>query len=103
MNLRLLPDYECYPTWVVTAEGSRDISPSDLPISSELASRLMLWQARYDATLLHADPARSGFPTPLDEAAFDADGRDLWRLLRGELGPDVVVTYYSVLEGRHLR
>ena len=95
MKIRLMPDYDCYPLWVVTSDGVRNIAPDELPISDTLRQSLLAWAARYDSTLRRDDPASSGFESRQAELEFDNTGRALGASLRAELGTRVEVVYFS--------
>lgn len=85
-RLRLMADYGCHPLWGTAADEIGDVDPSGLPISAGLAAALAAWAAAYDATSNPDDPIASGFPSEVAAAAFRAQGIDLARRLREELG-----------------
>jgi hypothetical protein len=86
--IRLMADYDCWPTWV--DETSRNIDPTSLPITRRLAEQLAAWAARYDASLDRSDPPSSRLPDPQQ---FVADGRLLAELLGRELAGIASVHY----------
>ncbi len=96
MKLRLMADYECYPTWALQplAPGL-NIAPAQLPISESLQRELNAWAALYDETLDRDDPVSSGFASSEQEDAFEQTGLRLADALRSELGPASEVTYVS--------
>ncbi|HEC1651981.1 TPA: hypothetical protein R1156_003968 [Yersinia enterocolitica] len=93
-KIKLMADYQCHPLWDVSPEDYRDISPEELPISSELKYRLREWAERYDAILNINDPASSGFESKEEEKQFIEDGHKLVRLLQEELGDSYNITYH---------
>lgn len=90
-----MPDYECFPLWETLSDGSRNLSPDELPISAELKQRLRAWAQRYDETLRRDDPASSGFASEEQEHDFESEGLRLWSALRAELGALATVAYFS--------
>ena len=96
--LKVSADYQCYPLWDATPGEFGNIDPRDLPISSELAVRLINWARRFDATLNEDDPVSSGFNSNEDEIEFCNEGRELEKLLQIELGVE-----YSVILGAQLK
>lgn len=86
--IRLMADYDCWPTW--DDETSRNIDPTSLPITRRLAEQLAAWAARYDASLDRSDPPSSRLPDPQH---FVADGRLLAELLARELAGIASVQY----------
>ena len=108
--LKLVTDYHCAPLWLdSTSSLWRDtdwvgpIEPEELPLSRELRAALRAWAATYDRTLNDDYPPDSGFASAAEEAAFEAEGRRLWRALRAELGPSWPVAYFSRADGGLLR
>lgn len=87
-KLRLSPEIECYPTWLEGDDGVENVSPAELPVSSELAAALDDWRRRWDATYDLDDPASSGFTSGAEEQRFREDGGKLAARLRSELGAD---------------
>jgi hypothetical protein len=96
-RLRLMADYQSWPLW---RDGGDNVDPASLPISPGLQERLIGWAARFDATLDHSDPLSSGFPDDAAERRFEADGVDLWKDLRAELGDGYSVAFFSPTERR---
>lgn len=97
--IKLMADYHCFPLWEVGGEV-RNVNPDDLPLTVELRAELRAWANAYDRTLNQEDPANSGFATPAEEEAFEAEGRRLWRALQDQLGSDYKVIYFSERDGR---
>lgn len=91
-RLRLSAEIECFPTWLVDADGILDnVSPASLPVSAELAAALDAWAERWDAIYDMDDPAAAAFPSEREEHRWWADGERLLVRLRTELGPDWTV------------
>lgn len=97
--LKLMCDYDCWPLW---RPGGENVDPSDLPVSDSLRERLVAWSDTYDAILNRDSPADSAFPSPSAEAAWEAEGRELWAALQAELGDGYAVSYYSRRDRRVL-
>ena len=93
-EIRLMPEYDCFPLWDDLAPDNLD--PSSLPISPSLNDRIQAWNRQFAATQCRDDPDESGFPTREEEIRFDEAGRVLWDELRAELGDDYVVRYRFV-------
>ena len=49
--LKLMPEYECYPTWQEYGEVYENIDPNELPISEKLKHDLLAWADVLDGTL----------------------------------------------------
>lgn len=90
-TLRLLADYDCDPLW--DPDAADYVSPSELPLSSELVSRLDRWQAQYDSLLNLADPYAMGFRTREEADAFEKEGLELARRVQKELGANYAIFY----------
>lgn len=96
----MMADYECYPLWLTTSAGTRNLNPKELTIPDVLAQDLLDWADAYDATLNHSDPSASGFADSAAEDAFYARGRELARELAAQLGSRFTVEYVDTPEGR---
>jgi hypothetical protein len=94
-ELKLMTDYHCFPLWEPLEDGTRNVSPDELPLSSDLREALREWAAAYDRTLNHDYPPLSGFASPAEEGAFEVEGRRLWKELQAQLGPTYRVVYRS--------
>lgn len=99
-KLKVMADYGCFPLWDATPTGPRNLDPSELPISEDLAEELGRWAARYDRTLNRNDPPASGFPTSREHLGFVEEGRHLASRLAKELGSTYLVLYFNDLVGR---
>lgn len=98
-RLKLMPDYECWPLWGMAPDEAGNIDPASLPLGPETVAHLARWAEAYDAALDRDDPARSAFPSPEAQAAFEAEGLALWHDLQTELGEDYEVHYFSEATG----
>jgi len=90
-----MADYESFPLWLRSADGTCNVDPTTLPISTELAHSLLRWADDYDATLNRSDPAASGFPSAAAEQNFCEEGAQLARALAAELGARYVIEYFD--------
>lgn len=94
-KIKLMADYHCHPLWGTTPEEFGDISPDEIPISSELKYSLKEWAERYDAILNKDDPASSAFKSEEEEKRFIDDGYKLAYLLHEEIGNEYIIIYHS--------
>lgn len=99
--LKLMPDYQCFPLWKTSGEIG-NVNPDELPLTNDLKVALRAWANAYDNTLNQEYPPDSGFASPLEEEAFEAEGKRLWKELQAQLGPEYQVAYYSSREARLL-
>ena len=93
-RLKLMTDSGCFPLWGDSEEGYNH-DPNDLPLSAELKADLSSWAASYDRTLNDDYPPDSGFASPEEEDAFEAEGLRLWQELQTQLGGTYEVVYFS--------
>lgn len=93
-ELYLIPEVQCFPTWIDRNGTRENVAPSTLPISSGLAQDVDLWGQRWDAIYDLADPANPVFPSQEAEQQFRADGSALLARLRYELGYEWEVTLH---------
>lgn len=92
--LRLLPEVQCWPTWIREGKQFENVEPSSLEISPDLSAALCDWSDRWDASYdLVADPGNSGFPSDDVEREFWREGNEMAGRLRRELGPDWTIEY----------
>lgn len=101
-KMKLMVDYQCFPLWEESDGDTKNVNPDDLPLASELKSALRNWAASYERTLNQEYPPDSGFINPEQEAAFEAEGKRLWKELRVQLGSEFKVVYFSNREARLL-
>jgi hypothetical protein len=92
-NLALMAEYDCFAIW--DRDTPDNLNADVLPISDQLKSRIHAWEAAFEATQVRDDPVASGFSDPSALAAFDEEGRQIWRTLIEELGGGYYVRYYS--------
>lgn len=100
--MKLMADYQCFPLWEALDDGTHNVNPDDLPLTADLKSALRNWSASYDRTLNQEYPPDSGFASPAEEEAFEAEGRRLWKELQAQLDPEYKVAYYSSQQARLL-
>jgi hypothetical protein len=98
--IKIMAEYESFPLWRTNSDGTANIDPASLPISSELAQALLDWADSYERTLNRDDPLASGFPDTAAEEAFYAQGEQLARQLATELGAQYTVEYFDGRSGR---
>jgi len=91
-TIKLMADYQCYPLWEASPGEVGNVDPGELPISSLLKEQLMMWAAKFDATLDMDDPANSGFESEKAADEFRNEGMALARQLQDELGAAYIVT-----------
>jgi hypothetical protein len=89
-----MPDFNCFPLWKAGGEIG-NVDPDDLPLTGDLKAALQAWASAFDKTLNQEYPPDSGFANPAEEAAFETEGRRLWRELQAQLGPEYKVVYFS--------
>jgi hypothetical protein len=91
--IKVMADYDCYPLWLTTPDGTSNLDPAELSIPDALARHLLDWADAYDATLNRDDPVASGFANPVAEDAFYTQGEELAHELAAHLSPRFTVTY----------
>jgi hypothetical protein len=99
-TLKVMADYESFPTWTTSRTSTENVDPDDLPISRGLVVDLLRWAQEYDDTLNREDPIASGFASDEEEATFYECGEALARRLAGELSGKYVVEYFDGRVGR---
>jgi hypothetical protein len=90
LTLKVMTDYQCWPLWI--SPTLENPNPRDV-VSAPLADRLLAWAAKLDATYDAEVGQDSGFKTEAEEAAHDAEGRELARLVAAEVGDRYKVTF----------
>jgi hypothetical protein len=79
--------------WSLDAKGRRKaVDAEDLDLSEDLADRLEAWMDEFDAIYDEDDAARSRFPGPAEQQAWEAEGAAIARAVAAELGPDWTVS-----------
>ena len=94
-TLKVAADYECYPLWIRSNEGLRNIHPYELKLSSGLVEQLMIWANDYDATMNWDDPISSGFRTQSAHDLFVRRGKLLSEEVAKQLDADWKVIYFD--------
>lgn len=78
--------------WTVDAKGRRHATDADeIGLSDDLADRLEAWMDAFDAIYEEDQEARSRFPTPQEQDAWEREGQAIVAAIREELGPDWAV------------
>lgn len=104
MNIKLMPDYGCWVTWVLNDEGIyENVNPNELEISDNLLDRINEWALKYDKTYNQSVGQDSGFKTKEELIEFDKEGKLLWKKMINELGDDNEILYHSILDHRVLK
>lgn len=99
-RIKLMADYGGTILWKNDASEVGPIDLDSMPLTEGLKHDLQAWADAYDKTLNQEYPPDSGFPSPAEEAAFEAEGQRLWRELRRELGPEFDVVYFNQQQHR---
>jgi hypothetical protein len=94
-RLKLMPEYCAWPLWERDPQRVGPINPSSLPLSAPTVAALGAWASWHESFLNFASPLDSRTVSPDEQAAFSAEGRRLWRVLREELGPDYEIAYFE--------
>lgn len=103
LRITLQPEWGTDPIWITRGDGIAEPYDAEeitgvLDLSDELREAIAAWDDRFQATLNQGYPPDSAFPTPDDEAAWIADGKQLALRLRHEV-PVAAVTYETI-EGK---
>jgi hypothetical protein len=94
-ELKLMPDYDCYPLWVRDDAGLENIDPNSLNIPASLKQSLEIWKKEYDSTYVRNNPIESGFKSMSDEKKYYEEGKKLYYELLKELGHAYKVYYLT--------
>ncbi|TAM94088.1 MAG: hypothetical protein EPN39_18420 [Chitinophagaceae bacterium] len=100
--IKIMPDYGCFPLWIIGKERVENIDPKQLSISKPLQQLVLDWQKRFDPTLNKDNPLNSGFKSHSEENSFDEDGKVIWQRLIAELGDLYVIKYFSISKNQML-
>ncbi|NIJ14652.1 hypothetical protein FHU38_005053 [Saccharomonospora amisosensis] len=97
-EITLMFEWSAGPFWVsVNDEVSDEYGPDEIdevvPLSDELIAAVAEWDERMQCTYNDEVPQDSGILDPEQEARWKADGRELARRLKAEVGADVRVEY----------
>ncbi|WP_019808663.1 hypothetical protein [Saccharomonospora halophila] len=101
VEVTLLFEWRMGPWWVLFDDDDVETNylPDEvadvLPLSAELVAAVAEWDGRLQRTYVPEQPQDSGFGDPAEYERFVADGRELARRVKRELGPDITVLYES--------
>jgi hypothetical protein len=100
LQITLQPEWGTGPIWVRRGDGIAEPYDAEevtdvLDLSVELREAIAAWDGRFQDTFNSAYPPDSAFPTPEDEAAWLAEGKELALRLRGEV-PNAEVSYETI-------
>jgi hypothetical protein len=98
-RIKLMAEYGNTVLWGIDPADIGAIDPEHLPLTADLKAALRAWANAYDKTLNHEYPPDSGFASPADEEAFEAEGRRLWKRLQAQLGHEYEVRYHGSCGG----
>lgn len=94
--VRVMAEYETFPTWLVDEQGTQNLPPGKLGLSQDLSDELLRWSDTFDSTYNADDPLSSGFAAPEEEQAFNAQGWALARRVAAEVGSRYRVRYFDL-------
>jgi hypothetical protein len=78
--------------WTIDARGRRRATDAEeIGLSDGLGDRLEAWMDRFDAIYEEEQDARSRFPDPAEQAAWESEGEGIVAAIRAELGPSWTV------------
>ena len=98
-RIKLLWDYGCWPLWQHDGQIFDNIDPASLPLSAPTLARLQAWAAIPDAKLAEVEYPPDMKWSAAEQRAFEVEGRELWRIIRRELGETFYVSYHNCLAG----
>ncbi len=99
-QLKLMADYGQTVLWNADGVHVGPVDLDELSLSDALRAAIESWAKQYDNTLNHEYPPESGFASEEAAAAFEAEGKRIWKELRDELGPRYSVVYFSDYDRR---
>jgi hypothetical protein len=102
-KIRIMAEYECFPTWIIRGPQTLNVPPGDLEINQDLARELLRWATDFDSTYDLDDPLSSGFKDPEGEREFNERGRTLARRVAAAVGQQSEVTYFDIVTGQDVR
>lgn len=74
--------------WTLDAKGRRRAADAEeIGLSDDLADRLEAWMDAFDAIYEEDQEARSRFPSPQEQAAWEREGEGIVAAITAELGP----------------
>ena len=95
-EIRLMPEYQSWPTWYYSDNDAQDVDPHELPISKALAEDLNNWSDKYINAFNGENPSDSGFSTVKELEDFLYKGNQLYKRLSKELHGKYAVTYRPI-------
>ncbi len=98
-QIKMMPDYQCFPLWRAGAGEVGNVNPSTLPLSAATVSALEQWAKVFDGWLNMEDPASTPEVGADEVEEFERKGLELWDIVRRELGFEYQVIYKSVKDG----
>jgi len=101
-QIKLMPDYQCWPLWWVGPQMSGNIDPQSLPLSTETIGKLIAWSQMFDAQLNWDDPGATVWTEEFLHK-FEQEGLQLWGKLSDELGSEFEVLYFSIAQNQLLK
>jgi hypothetical protein len=78
--IRILPEWQCWPTW--DHEVGEPIDANALGLPPELVARVVAWDERFQSTFDADYPPDSAFATPEAESAWRAEGDAIVEAIR---------------------
>lgn len=95
-ELRMFPEFRCWPLWWTDAAGDlHNQDPHDFGLSPDLAQALDGWSAGYDDLFDEQDFSRPLFDTPGAERSFADQGLALATRLADELRGRFAVRFHA--------
>jgi hypothetical protein len=79
VNLRLRPEFACWPLW--DSDTGDNVSHYHIDIPLDLAERIENWDDRFQLIYKEDDPVSSSFASPEEEQAYTEEGRAIAREL----------------------
>ena len=99
-RLKLMWDYQCWPLWENNGVIFKTFDPATFPLSESTLARLQAWAAIPDAKLAeHISAPQDMTWTEEEKRSFEAEGLELWRILRRELGSGFHISYHNPSAG----
>ena len=100
-QIKLMPDYQCWPLWWAGTHPPGNIDPYTLPLSVETSKRLIAWAQMFDAQLHWDDPGSTTWTEEFLQK-FEQEGFDLWKELTSELAGEFKILYFSISQNQLL-
>lgn len=61
--IKIMPDYQCFPLWLIGKGTVENISQNELPIPDRHKIRVTNWQIKYNSTLNQEIQLNQGLKT----------------------------------------